>query len=115
MGVKMTKAMIDAALKILSDGLEDKSNMEHYVKCAKNILDSLIKELTPETTPEKLLMPKPKEEIEYLISVENKCLHEIRDPQGREIMGTTKLIINGQHTTYNEAKGKPFQTGRVLG
>lgn len=119
----MLKNMLKAASQMMSESKEPK------VQCAKTIIDEIVsgiegkrgkKEVMPvmdgiepvveEPTPIKRKPGRPaKTEQKYEVLVNEGRLVEIAG-----LSDDAKVEINGVVMTHAEAKGKPFQNGRII-
>jgi len=94
-----------------------------FIACASEILVKCIESLESPTyqVPEHLLsVEKPKKHgvlrdtPQYEIRVDNKKLVKIVGANGEEAPLDLPMEIDGKATTYGEAIGKPFSSGRFL-
>lgn len=120
----MLKQVLESVSEMLRDGLahvhdEHTINAEGkaYITCAKVLLDKTVSGMGGETKLESV-NKKPitvfKEEEKFIIDVELGILKSIKYESGKELEVDRMVEINGMAYEYVEAKGKPFQEGRVL-
>ena len=121
----MLKQVLESVSEMLGQSLVTPQSGEvtiTYVRCAKTLLDKTIVGMEKEegfsfvqTKGPAVILQEEQSPI-YNIDVHpvTKLLMSITTVDGKELDDDVMIEINGTAYTYKEAKGKPFQTGRVL-
>lgn len=112
----MLKNMLEAASEMMKESKEPK------VQCAKTIIDKIvvglggsISEIEPtvdellQTAPAKKAKKANQADPKYKVIVEHGKLIQIEG-----LPEDAKIEVDGVITTHAEAKGKPFQNGRII-
>lgn len=121
----MLKLMLEGVNDLLDEASEAKTMKARttFIICAQAILEKCISSLGEDepVEPLKEISPAfiPKRKIasimEYEIRVDNHKLVEIVDKNGDPAPDDLLLEIDGKSTTYEEARGKSFTSGKLLG
>ena len=96
--------MLCMALKVNMDVVQARV----YIDCAEKLLKKTISSMEVPS------VKGPEVEPLYALEAKEGKLYRIADEKGRELGEEAMVELNGEAMPYKEARGKAFQTGRVL-